>query len=119
MDVGPAELTGTLGPMPNELIHDPQFEQLVSGICCRPSMYVYPVNFGTVCALLAGFDLARSGAPLLGLQPWLVMRANGGNNLDWPALVERQLKVNSGGDGESADDQRIESLGRLIGEFFA
>jgi hypothetical protein len=105
--------------MPNELIHDPQFEQLVAGMCRRPSMYVYPVSFGTVCAFLDGFDMARSGAPLLGFQPWLVMWANGGDNLDWPALVERQLIGDFEGNRAPDDEQRITALGSLLGEFLA
>ena len=119
MDVGPAELTRTLGPMPNELIDDPHFEQLVASLCRRPDMYVYPATFGTVCALLAGFDMARSGGPLLGFQPWLVMRRNGGNNLGWARLVELELPGNAEGDGRTADERRIEALGCLIGEFLA
>jgi hypothetical protein len=105
--------------MPNELIDDRDFAQLVTGICRHPDMYVVPANFGTVCSLLTGFDMARSGGPLLGLQPWLVMRRNDGNNLGWPGLVKLLLPEKPEGGGEWTEELRIEALGRLLGEFLA
>jgi hypothetical protein len=70
-----------LGPLPSEQVHDPQFEWLVDNICARPQMYVTPATFGAVCAYLSGFDAARNGGPLVGLHPWLVVRAGDGNSL--------------------------------------
>jgi len=113
------KVSQSLGPMPNELIPDNDFEQLVLGVCRRPDMYVNPANFGTVCALLDGFDMARSGGPLLGFQPWLVMRRNGGKNLRWPGLIKLALPEEAVGGGELAEERRIEALGRLLGEFLA
>jgi hypothetical protein len=107
-----------LGPFRSEQVYDPQFEELVGSICVRPGMYVHPVSFGAVCAYLDGFDAARSGGPLMGLQPWLVVRANGGNNLHWTGLAQRQLPALPG-DGElTAEERSIRALGRLLGEFF-
>jgi hypothetical protein len=103
--------------MRNELVNDDDFEQLVANVCRRPALYLYPVNFGTVRTFFAGFDMARSGGPLLGFQPWLVMRGNGGNNCGWERLVEDLLPAGAEGDGSSTDDRLIEALGRLIGEF--
>ncbi len=105
-------------PFPTERIHDPQFEELVAGICARPSMYVSPATFGAVCAYIQGFDAARSGGPLTGLQQWLVVRANDGNNLAWPALAERLLPVQLAERELSGEEPRISALGCLLSEFF-
>jgi hypothetical protein len=107
-----------LGPFPSELVHDPQFEQLVGAICLRPGMYITPPTFGGVCAYLDGFNAARSGGPLIGLQQWLVVRANTGNNLHWSGLARQQL-ADDAADAELPDEDRtIRALGRLLAEFF-
>lgn len=107
-----------LGPYPSEQVHDPQFEQLVGHICTHPGMYVTPATFGSVCAYLGGFDAARSGGPLMGLQQWLVVRANTGNNRHWSGLARQEL-VADPGDAELPDEDRsIRALGRLLAEFF-
>ena len=107
-----------LGPFPSEVVHDPQFEQLVGNLCLRAGMYVNPVSFAAVCAYLDGFDAARSGGPLVGLQQSLVVRANTGNNLRWPGLARQQLATDRA-DAELPDEERsIQALGRLLAEFF-
>jgi hypothetical protein len=99
---------------PVEQIHDPHFEQLVGCLCQRTGMYVDPASYGAVCAYLDGFNYARNGGPLIGLERWLVVRANGGNNLHWSALARSLLP--SGKD--SVDEQAIRELGGLLSEFF-
>jgi hypothetical protein len=107
-----------LGPFPNEQVHDPQFEQLVGHICARPQMYVHPKTFDSVCAYLSGFDSARNGGPLMGLHPWLVVRAGDGNNLHWPRLARRLLTADPGDADLSEEEREIRALGRLLAEFF-
>jgi hypothetical protein len=103
------------GPFPSEVIHDPDFEQLVADICRRPGIYVFPETFDAVCTYLDGFNAARHGGPLIGLHPWLVVRANGGNNLVWTALALQQLPLSP---GETGDSAQIQALARLLTEFF-
>ncbi|WP_162656993.1 hypothetical protein [Tuwongella immobilis] len=106
------------GGFPSDWFQDPQFEQLVAQLCTHPGMYVAPVTFGAVCAYLDGFDTARNGGPLMGWQPWLVVRASVGNNLHWSELARRQA-VADPADAELPDEvQAIRALGRLLAEFF-
>jgi hypothetical protein len=51
-------------PSPSEVIRDVAFDELFRGVCARPSMYVQPATFATVCAFIDGFDTARNGGPL-------------------------------------------------------
>jgi hypothetical protein len=99
-------------------VDDPQFEQLAEHICLYPGMYVSPPSFGGVCAYLDGFNAARSGAPLLGLHPWLVVRASTGNNMHWSALTRQEL-ADDPADERLADEERaVRALGRLLAEYF-
>ncbi|HVK13322.1 MAG TPA: hypothetical protein VM597_31500 [Gemmataceae bacterium] len=104
-----------LGPFAGEQVYDPQFEALVVDLCKRPGMFVNPVSVGAVCAYLDGFNAARSDGPLMGLQPWLVLRAGDGNNLHWSGLALRLLRPDAvqPADGEDV----IRDLGGLIGQF--
>lgn len=105
-------------PFPSELVYDPQFEQLVGQLCLYPGMYVSPATFGAVCAYLDGFNAARSGGPLVGLQQWLVVRANTGNSLHWSGLAQ-DLAADHPADAELKDEERaIRALGRLLAAFF-
>jgi hypothetical protein len=108
----------TSGPFPNEQVHASDFEQLVTNICQRPSMFVCPPSYETVCAYLTGFDAARNGGPLTGLHPWLVLRCNEGNNLVWQALASKQLALWSVDTNLPEEDLRIRALGRMLAEFF-
>ena len=105
-------------PYPYELVHASDFEQLVGDICLRPGMMVYPVTFDTVCTYFDGFNAARNGGPLMGLQQWLIVRANGGNNLVWSALARQQLSPDPANVELSDEEQAIRALGRLLAEFF-
>ena len=50
-------------------------------------MWVSPANFGSVAAFLTGFDVALEGGFLKGFREWLIVRADGCNNLVWPGIV--------------------------------
>ena len=108
----------SLGPYPSEQMHDTEFEKLVEHLCVHPLMFVTPSTYGTVCAFLQGFDIARGRGPLLGLHPWLVVRAGDGNNRTWSGLAEQQLSLQKPDAEESSETQSIRALGRLLGEFF-
>jgi hypothetical protein len=84
----------------------------------RPGMYATPAIYGAVCAYLDGFNAARSGGPFLGLQQWLVVRANGGNNLVWSALARQQLPAHPEDEKLPDEERAIRALGRLLEEFF-
>ncbi len=85
-------------------------EEFALSVCARPEMYVYKPTFLGVCAYLQGFDRGV----LAGFREWLVLRANGGDNLCWEPLVERELSVEIQG----GDDRAIAALGPLLQEFF-
>ena len=50
-------------------------------------MHIPTVDFDSVAAFVAGFDLATGGAPLEGFQEWLVVKLGHGNSLAWSELV--------------------------------
>ncbi len=103
-----------MGPFPTEQIHDPQFEELVGRLCRHPSNFVNPDTFWAVCAYLDGFDAARSGGPLIGFHPWLVLRMGDGHSLHWPGLARRIVSPSPG----ESEDVHISRLGVLLAEFF-
>ena len=105
-------------PYPNDLVYASDFAQLVGDICLRPGMMVSPVTFDTVCAYFEGFNAARSGGPLMGLEQWLIVRANEGNNRVWSALAREQLSIDPADAGLPDEEQAIRALGRLLAEFF-
>jgi hypothetical protein len=107
-----------LGPIQTEQIHAPEFEDLVTNLCRRPGMYVNLISYGAVCAFLDGFDAGRSGGPLIGLHPWLVLKAGDGNNLHWSGLTLRMLPVEPASDGKASEERAILALGELLGQFF-
>lgn len=98
-------------PFPAEQVRDGQFEALVADLCARPGMYLHPPSLDTVIAYIDGFNTARSGGPLRGLREWLVVRANGGNNLHWSGLACQLM-------APAPDDPgRARALGQLLAEF--
>jgi hypothetical protein len=100
----------------------PDFENHFLSVCKRPSMFATSGSFDAVCAYLDGFDAARDGGPLLGFQPWMVIRQGSGTNLTWVGLVLHEALGERGYGREplEADESRhcIETLGRLLTEFF-
>src|SRR5215217_4257765 len=105
-------------PSRSELVDDADFERLVQSICSRPGMYVMSDAdlFAAVHSYLAGYDHGRGGAPLMGFQQWLVVRANGGNDLHWPGTHRCDLQPSS---GRTPDEQLVRALGQLILDFLA
>jgi len=91
----------------------PEFEAHIANLCARPGMFVVPASLATVCAYMDGFDVARDRGPLVGLREWLVTRVRGGTNLHWTGLITIVLSVEMPG-----DEKAIETLGRLLTEFF-
>jgi hypothetical protein len=108
-----------LGPFRTEQVYAPEFEELVANLCLRPQLYVTPVSYGAVSGYLNGFDASRSGGPLMGLHPWLVLRADDGNSLSWSRLALRLIPSEPGDDGQPSEECTIMALGQLLGEFFA
>lgn len=105
-------------PAPTEYFPDSRFEQVATGLCHRPAMYLGAATFDAVCAYLQGFDSARDGGPLIGLHPWLVVRRNGGNNIGWPRLARESLQSDPADEKLPEEEQQIRALGRLLAEFF-
>jgi hypothetical protein len=55
----------------------------------------------------------------MGLHPWLVLKADDGNNLHWSGLALRLLPFEPGGDEQASEKRAILALGELLGQFFA
>tara|TARA_R110002072_G_scaffold13481_1_gene56809 strand:+ start:289503 stop:289922 length:420 start_codon:yes stop_codon:yes gene_type:complete len=62
-------------------------ESLVEHLCTRTSMWVLPPTYDSVAAYLSGFDAALEGGFLQGFREWLIVRADGCNNLGWSSIV--------------------------------
>lgn len=107
-------------PYPSELIPDREFAEFVARLSRHPQMYVSPATFETVCAFLDGYNHAGVGGPLTGFREWLVIRADGCNNLTWPGIVKRLLGVTDAGENRDRDwhHERIKDLGSLFEVFF-
>ncbi|MDX6744656.1 hypothetical protein [Actinocorallia sp. A-T 12471] len=64
-------------------------------------------------AFVLGCDAGTSGVLLAGFREWLIVRLGDGNNLSWPALVERIV----GSAGSGADPANSSDLFELLDEF--
>ena len=53
----------------------------------RLGMHLQRVDYPTASALVEGYNLAVNGGLLFGFREWLIVKANGGNNLAWSQLV--------------------------------
>ncbi len=110
----------SLGPFVSEVIHDPQFDQLVEHVTRRPAMYVNPPTLAGVMAYIAGYDHGRGGSPLLGLREWLVVRARGWNNFHWTGLVCREIAGTANvSSGQQNDPELLIALGHILQEYLA
>lgn len=87
----------------------------IEGVRRRPGMYVSPETFDCVVSFLCGYDAAQSGGFLVGFREWLVVRADGANNLAWPGLV-RLLPEDVQAEADSA--KSISGLFALLEEYF-
>jgi len=98
-----------------------EFPELVRQLCQRPSMWVVPPHFSSVCAYISGFDHARDGGPLDGFREWLIVRLGSGNNLTWDGLVEMAIRPEADPIESPTEDQeasRIQAMAVLFDEFF-
>jgi hypothetical protein len=98
-----------------------EFQDLVRSVCKRPGMYVPSPYFSSVCAYICGFDQARDGGPLAGFHEWLVVRADGGDNLHWVGLVELILQPGADRTGPLTAEQEascLKGMADLFEEFF-
>jgi hypothetical protein len=75
-------------------------------------------NFESVCAYLNGYNAACNGGPLIGFQQWLIVRANGGNNIFWTKLAEMEIGTGLEREQAPSSEQMIEALGQLLAKFF-
>jgi hypothetical protein len=105
-----------LFPLGSEVIADGEFEQLVEGVCSRPSMYLSPPSLGSVCAFLEGYDTGLKGAPLIGFREWMVVKLNGWNNVGWPGLAQRLISGEQG-ISRSEDAKLLLALGKLLKQY--
>lgn len=101
----------------NSFFSQSEFENLATGMCERPSLYVTPPTLGGVCSCLEGFNTARGGAPLLGLSEWLILRGAGGPSLHWVGLLERAA-FDCTDMLRSEDPSHIRTMGAVLNEFF-
>jgi hypothetical protein len=98
-----------------------EFPELVRHMCQRPSMWVRPPGFSSVCAYISGFDHARDGGPLDGFREWLVVRLRDGDNMTWDGLVEMAIRPEADPIESATDDQdasRLKAMAVLFDEFF-
>lgn len=106
----------TREPYATERVRDEDFKHLVVSICQHPHMFVLSETdiFAAVHAYISGFNEGRGGAPLMGFQQWLVVRANGANNIIWPGTGRCDLDKPT---GSKTDEELVKALGALIVEF--
>ena len=95
------------------------FAVLVRNASERPSMYLPERTFAAYAAYLDGFNAARDGAPLSGFREWLITRANTGNNLSWPALVQLIGAAGRACDQAADPELPIRDAAALVLEFLA
>jgi hypothetical protein len=97
-----------------------EFIEILRGLDRYPSMYGVR-SFEGIHAFLDGFDLARDGGPMAGFREWLIVRANGGNNLGWPGLVQLLTipQVASIELSAEQDDLCRRAVPRLLSEYLA
>jgi hypothetical protein len=79
-----------------------------------PSMYLMTGSYAEAVALVLGFDLARSGGPLLGFREWLVVRHGEGANLQWGQLVLGICGASVGAHGQFSDPQSLSDEAQKI-----
>lgn len=63
------------------------YKQLFDGIRHRTSMYLRSGSYDSITAFVSGCDAGNDFCLLLGFREWLIVRANGGNNLSWEGLA--------------------------------
>jgi hypothetical protein len=64
-----------------------EYQKLIKNIRLRPQMYGLDGSFGQYTAYVHGLDDGNNQLLLTGFREWLIVRLNGGNNLEWSGLV--------------------------------
>ena len=77
-------------------------------------MYVQSESYAEVTAVIYGYDAATLGGALAGFREWLIVRQDGGNNLDWFGLVQNAAAQ---GKKNPSEQDKIATLLSLITEF--
>jgi hypothetical protein len=95
------------------------FEEIVSAVCQRTGMWVYPPTFRTATAFFQGYDIARDGGPLMGFIEWLVVQYQGADNIYWTRLTEMVLGITDEQLAEKDQKKILQQLNGLMEEFFA
>jgi hypothetical protein len=109
-----------LYPVGSDLIHDPQFDELLDMIGKSPHMFVQPPTLGGIIAYIDGFNRGRGGSPLLGFREWLVLRVRSWNNLLWPGLACIEICGDRLAATKRGDEPALmEALVKLVQEFIA
>jgi hypothetical protein len=100
-----------------------EYRKLFADIQSRPGMWGLDGSFGQFCAFVTGADAGNDWQLLTGFREWLVVRADAGNNLTWPALILRlafpgveigQRERLTDPDGNT---QAVDTLFALLAEF--
>jgi hypothetical protein len=100
------------------------FLDLFENVRARPGMYLPASTYVAAAAWVEGYDRAHEGGVLTGFREWLVVKAGGGNNLYWFALVlELAFPKSRNPQAEpsktpASEKQAIDALFRLISEFW-
>jgi len=88
---------------------------VIKSLRARPGMYLAVETIDCVIAFLDGYDAACEHGFLVGFREWLVVRADGGNNLAWSGLVRHILDD----DPELNATQQVAGLFELLDAFMA
>lgn len=89
------------------------YRELFESVRRRPALHGLDGTYGSSVAFVLGCDAGTSGVLLAGFREWLIVRLGDGNNLSWPALVERIV----GSAGSGADPANSSDLFELLDEF--
>lgn len=82
----------------------------------RPALYGL-TTFEATVAYLNGYDDAILGSLLNGFREWLIVRAGGGSNLSWPALVENAMRLQLGEQGQKDSPEAAVFILRTLDEY--
>lgn len=104
--------------MGSDLIHDPQFDQLLDIMGKSPHMFVQPPTLGGIIAYIDGFNRRRGGSPLLGFREWIVLRVGGWDSLLWYGLACMVIAGDRTAASKLGDEPALmEALVKLVQEF--
>jgi hypothetical protein len=64
-----------------------EFKDFIRALLARPGMYVVPVTYEGLCAIIDGFDIGRGADDGKRFHGWLVAKMPGYGNLHWPGII--------------------------------